>query len=472
MTSSRIALLRLVALAGLALAGLTLFATPALSANSVSLNRAPAPPQAVLNDGANQVTYNYSITFDSTPDEYTVEVLNPSGVAVQFDTFPASGASSPIVGNGAYTIPAGATPGNWNVRISYYSNVQLEASALVSFNVTDAVGTLAIQKFDDLNGNGQREAGEPGVSNWPIRLIGPTGLSSVQRDFATGADGSLVISSLLVGEYQVQEGTMAGWIAIGPTSLTRSVSSGQTTSAVFANARLGEICGFAYRDVNENGVRDPQELTPVPQTTITLSGAAAGSVVTGADGRYCFGSLPPGVYRVAANGPVGLISSGDADGPANGRALIGPLTLLSGARIIDQDFGFRPPAAVIALTKKASKPSVKAGAVVTFTMRVRNTSTSIARDVVVSDPIPAGVSISKLGGARLIRGELVWRVGNLAPGAGRTVSFRAKTDRSGGVKRVLNIAEAEASNAARVRASAPVRIIQTRIIARPVPVTR
>lgn len=459
----------LVALAALAIS--LIGSQSALAINSISLNRAPAPPQAVLNDGAHQLSYNYSIIFDSTPDEYTVEVLNPSNVAVQFNSFPAGGASSPIAGNGTFTVPAGAQQGTWAVRVTYYSSVGFEVEARVTFFVTDAVGTLVASKYDDLNGNGSRDLGEPGVANWPITITGPSGVNATTRDFATGADGTVTIPSLLVGDYTVQEGTLAGWTPLGPTSVARTVTSGGTATAAFGNARLGEICGFTYRDNNENGVRDPQETTPVPGVRVTLSGAANGALTTGADGRYCFTSLPPGGYRLDAAGPASLIASGDADGPANGRGTIGPLTLLSGARIIDQDFGYKPPAATLRIDKTASRKSVKAGGTVIFRMKVSNPGASTARNVVVSDPLPANVVPASLGKGRLVRGEIVWRVGDLAPGASRLVTFTARADKVSSRKTVTNVAEAEADNAPVVRDSVKVLITPTRIIRLTVAVT-
>lgn len=547
------------------LIGLVAFAGNALGAATITLNRAPAPPQAALNNGGHQVTYNYAINFDSIAEEYTVEILNPAGATIRMQSYPILGVASPVAGNGSFTVPAGSVAGHWSVRVRYYSTTQLEQTARVTFLVSDAVGAMNLIKYEDLNGNGQRDVGEPGVAGWPITIVGPSGLNATTRSFQTGADGSVVVPNLLIGSYQVQEGNRAGWIPLGPTTRPSVLTAGALNTVAFGNVRRGALCGMAYRDDNDNGVRDAGENTPLAGVGMTLGGAAEATTTTGADGAYCFEGLMPGRYQVTAadapgffhsgdaDGPAngrnlitpidvpsgvritdrdfgyrmpaavcgvayrddnengqrdpqettvlsgvhialsgtsgagahtdtngaycfeglmpgiyhlnagdaaGLTPSGDADGPDNGRSTIGPLALTPGARIINQDFGYRPPATVLRLTKTAKPKRVRAGKVARFTMKVTNRGPSVARDVVISDPIPAGVSVASLGKGRLVRGQIVWRLGNLPVGASKKVTFTVRTDRSPKKRVVRNVAFADASNAKRVRATAKLTVLK------------
>lgn len=467
---SRSLLALLVALTTLLLIG----TSSALGAATFTLSVSPGPPQAVLNDGASALQYDYSITFDTMPLQYTVEIVNPSNVTVSSQTFPIGGGPGAISGSGSYLVPGGSAPGRWRVRISYYNDdPSLEATNEQDFLVAGAIGTITAVKYEDMNGNGIRDIGEPGVASWPIEIARAAGggLPASSRTYATAANGVLAVPSLPVGDYTVTEGSQAGWVNTTPTSQALSLTSGQNALVEFGNARLGRICGTVYRDDNENGVRDPQETTRFGNVSVSLSGPRPGAAQTNASGDYCFNDLPPGSYRVVIAVPAGQRSVGDADGPANGTSTITPVNLTSGASILDRDFGLAPPPARLAITKKAGAKRVKAGQLVKWTVTVRNLGPSTARNVQINDPLAAYVTLGNRGGARLSRGSLVWRLGNMAPGATRKVVFTLRIDRTarGGV--VRNVARADADNAAAVSAADSVTIVRVRQITRTVAVT-
>ena len=86
---------------------------------------------------------------------------------MQQQTVSAAGQPSPIDPAGAYSPPVNATVGRYRATVDFFSTPQtLEASALVVFDVADQLGTLQIVKFEDVNGNGSRDPGEPGVPGW------------------------------------------------------------------------------------------------------------------------------------------------------------------------------------------------------------------------------------------------------------------------------------------------------------------
>jgi Ca2+-binding RTX toxin-like protein len=63
------------------------------------------------------------------------------------------------------------------------------------------------------------------------------------------------------------------------------------------------IAGFVYEDANDNGLFDSGE-KPISGVTVTLSGDAARSMVTGSDGAYRFDGLLDGLYTIAQTQPV------------------------------------------------------------------------------------------------------------------------------------------------------------------------
>ena len=72
-------------------------------------------------------------------------------------------------------------------------------------------------KFNDLNGNGTWDDGEPGIPGWKMTVIGPDGY---EETLLTGEGGCVMFENLVPGEYTVSEEMRDGWIATTPTSET------------------------------------------------------------------------------------------------------------------------------------------------------------------------------------------------------------------------------------------------------------
>lgn len=98
-----------------------------------------------------------------------------------------------------------------------------------------------------------------------------------------------------------------------------------------------------------------------------------------------------------------------------------------------------------------------------FTVIVKNTSTSVsARSVVVRDLLPAGYFVVKIpNGARFIKGNLVWSLGDLAPGATKTLRIRIRLDRSVTGNR-CNVVEVTSGNEPAVTARTCTKIVRLR----------
>jgi len=116
------------------------------------------------------------------------------------------------------------------------------------------------------------------------------------------------------------------------------------------------------------------------------------------------------------------------------------------------------PDAIIKV-KKTGPAKTSAGQVVTFTIVLRNTSAQGATSVVLRDVLPAGYSFYKVPkGASLVKGKLVWNVGDFAAGAKKTVKVRVKVGRTVTGTR-CNTAVASAANAATARSRACTKIL-------------
>ncbi len=118
------------------------------------------------------------------------------------------------------------------------------------------------KKCEDLNGNGQCDANESGMSGVRITLLGPLPLPSVQTTL-TGPDGSFQFVVTTPGIYQVSETVPEGCEATRPASVTINVSHGVTLPLIFFANRCKfppvtvRIC--KVWDRNRNKKWDPDE---------------------------------------------------------------------------------------------------------------------------------------------------------------------------------------------------------------------
>jgi uncharacterized repeat protein (TIGR01451 family) len=124
-----------------------------------------------------------------------------------------------------------------------------------------------------------------------------------------------------------------------------------------------------------------------------------------------------------------------------------------------QPIGRRAAKAKIALTKRATRPVVKAGGVATFTLTVRNTSKITARSVRVCDRLPKHMQY--VGASTKVNFDgpnACVKAGNMKTGASRKFTLRFKVDRTAPRGRIVNRATATAANAKTVRAKASVKV--------------
>ncbi len=165
-------------------------------------------------------------------------------------------------------------------------------------------------KFNDLNGNGQRDAGEPGLANWTMWIdLNGNGAKDSGEETLTNPDGSFFFTALLPGTYTIHEEMQSGWVQTHPGGTgihTITVQTGQpTVSVAFGNRRTGSggaVHGYKWNDLNASGIRDVGEPWLVDWTfwlDINNNGRHdAGDVQaqTDAIGHFRFADVPVGTY--------------------------------------------------------------------------------------------------------------------------------------------------------------------------------
>lgn len=113
----------------------------------------------------------------------------------------------------------------------------------------------------------------------------------------------------------------------------------------------------------------------------------------------------------------------------------------------------------LCITKTAKRRVIPQGGVEAWTVRVRDCGTVTATQVVVTDPLEAGVSIARLGDGKPADDAVSWDVGTLAPGQSHTFHLSTRFAINSPTGERGTTATAVASNAALVSARAKVRLV-------------
>ncbi|HNU52412.1 MAG TPA: SdrD B-like domain-containing protein [Verrucomicrobiota bacterium] len=219
-------------------------------------------------------------------------------------------------GDGSYAL-SGLTPGVYVVvevdpegftsTTANERTVSLASGGAATANFGDqAVGTLGGVVYEDSNGNGRRDAGEPGIGGVRIRLSQD---SQELRLTTTAGDGTYGIAGLPAGAYTVEETDLPGFASTTPNTLAVTLAAGGAASASFGDLAVGQISGTVFEDRDGNGLRGDSE-PGLGGVTVTLVGTQPDrSAVTSANGAYGFNDVPAGSYTVVESDPPGFVST-------------------------------------------------------------------------------------------------------------------------------------------------------------------
>ncbi len=183
--------------------------------------------------------------------------------------------------------------------------------AYLSLEVRQTPGKITGLKWWDSNGDGRLALTEPRMEAWSIYLdLNRNGwLDAGEPVTQSGATGEYQFNNVEPGVYDVREVMKPEWQQTFPGGLESHVvvvDPGQTTQGVnFGNARLGEIHGAKWHDVNANGVWDSNE-PGMDGWVIYLDANRNGLrdpderwTRTGNRGAYLFVGVPQGTWTVA-----------------------------------------------------------------------------------------------------------------------------------------------------------------------------
>ncbi len=134
-------------------------------------------------------------------------ISGPNAGAAGSDTTDASGQAS-------FTYTGTGGTGIDEIQACFTNQAgQVICSQIVTKEWIAPKGSISGMKFNDLNGNGIKDMGEPGLENWEITLTMPDGSMVTTM---TLTDGSYTFTGLVDGTYMVGETMQAGWLQTMP----------------------------------------------------------------------------------------------------------------------------------------------------------------------------------------------------------------------------------------------------------------
>lgn len=164
-------------------------------------------------------------------------------------------------------------------------------------------------KYHDINGNGSKDPGEPGLQGWRIYVdLNNNGTyDGGEPNDITSGTGEYLINAVPIGNWNLREVLVGGWQATEPSSGFYAVSlptTGLILNRDFGNAQLVRISGVKYFDRNSNGSYDAGEPL-LPDWSIYIDQNFNGThdpgepiAVTNSIGYFELTNLLPGTFRL------------------------------------------------------------------------------------------------------------------------------------------------------------------------------
>jgi protocatechuate 3,4-dioxygenase beta subunit/phosphotransferase system IIB component len=222
-------------------------------------------------------------------------------------------------------------------------------------------GSIGDRVWEDTNGNGVQDPGEPGLPDILVELLDGDG--NILDQAFTNGDGEYEFTAVQAGTYTVR--VEPGFLPEGltpsadldgiatPHEAVVELNPGESRSDVdfgyTGAAADGSIGDRVWADTDGDGVQDAGE-PGLPGVTVRLrdgDGNVVATTATDANGTYSFDSLAAGTYSVeidAATLPAGTVPTYDLDGIGTPNAA--SVELEADQERTDADFGYRGSASL------------------------------------------------------------------------------------------------------------------------------
>ena len=252
---------------------------------------------------------------------WTVELNNTSTNSTYTTTTNSSGLYSLSgVAAGTYTLSEVLRPGfaqTAPVAPSTFTITVVSGQTVSNENFgNQATASINGKVYNDLNGDGSPENGEPGLSGWTVNLLNASG--QTVGTAMTGLDGSYSFSALLPRTYTVQVASKSGYVASSLASVQITDINGAADSVKFGEFVPATISGLVFNDPNDTGAYVTGDAVLSGWTVELVIGATVLSTTSGSNGTYSFSNVGPGTYTlevvqqtgwVATNAPISITPS-------------------------------------------------------------------------------------------------------------------------------------------------------------------
>ncbi|RSZ35995.1 MULTISPECIES: SdrD B-like domain-containing protein [unclassified Variovorax] len=245
-------------------------------------------------------------------------------------------------------------------------------------SVTVQNSALSGRVYEDLNGNGLIDSGEPGIAGVTMRLSGTDSSgNAITLTTTTDASGNWSFT-VPAGTYNVVEdqpaaylpgitragtvsgaGSTAGTVPPGTGNGPNGSNAnridnivlgtgGTSTANNFGEVRAASLAGRVYQDADYSGTASAGD-PGIAGVTVTLTGTdmygnpvSLTTTTAASTGNYAFNNLTPGTYTLTETQPAGFADGSDAAGTAGGTAgndVVSAIALRSNVTGTGYDFG-------------------------------------------------------------------------------------------------------------------------------------
>jgi hypothetical protein len=209
-----------------------LFASQAaFSDPDVTIALDPALPDHLENPGGLLIADCVIDPEGTTPMVLVIRVRGPNEELLFQQSFPEM-----LEYHLEWWLPDGSYDGVYHYEVEYLSVEGNNAFARDGFLVAGQVTGLCALKFEDLNGNGIFEDGEPFLPGWEMCYTGPGGIEDCEF---TDEDGLACWFSIPAGDYTICETLQGGYINTTPLCQDISVVEGEIAKLLFGNKEDG-----------------------------------------------------------------------------------------------------------------------------------------------------------------------------------------------------------------------------------------
>ncbi|WP_144720338.1 SdrD B-like domain-containing protein [Agrococcus jejuensis] len=211
-----------------------------------------------------------------------------------------------VVGYDATTLPGGTAPSSdldgGDATEAFAPVGSGEARDDVDFAV---VGTQMLSGvvWVDEDGDGVRDAGEPGIPDVTVIVVWEGPLGPIELTVVTDADGAWTLPNVPAGDWTVRvdlDTVPPHLVGSTPAAVVVQVPVDGTGSVEHGLVPTGEVGDTVFHDEDRDGVQDAGEagIGGVTVRLVDAQGRVVAETVTDADGRYLFEDVAPGEYVV------------------------------------------------------------------------------------------------------------------------------------------------------------------------------